>query len=124
MARIAGVNLPNDKRIQIALTYVYGIGRPLSKVILEKARVDMNIRAKDLTLDQENVIRREVEAAMVEGDLRRKQQLDVKRLQDTGSYRGFRHKRRLPVRGQRTKTNARTKRGKRFTVANKKMETK
>ena len=124
MARIAGVNLPNDKRIQIALTYVYGIGRPLSKVILEKARVDMNIRAKDLTLDQENAIRREVESAMVEGDLRRKQQLDVKRLQDTGSYRGFRHKRRLPVRGQRTKTNARTKRGKRFTVANKKMETK
>jgi small subunit ribosomal protein S13 len=124
MARIAGVNLPNDKRIQIALTYVYGIGRPLSKVILERARVDMNIRAKDLTLDQENAVRREVEAVMVEGDLRRKQQLDVKRLQDTGSYRGFRHKRRLPVRGQRTKTNARTKRGKRFTVANKKMETK
>lgn len=124
MARIAGVNLPNDKRIQIALTYVYGIGRPMSKVILEKAKVDMNIRAKDLTLDQENAIRREVEAFMVEGDLRRKQQLDVKRLQDTGSYRGFRHKRRLPVRGQRTKTNARTKRGKRFTVANKKMETK
>ena len=124
MARISGVNLPNDKRIEIALTYVFGIGRPLSKTILDKAGVDLNIRAKDLTLDQENLIRREVEAHMVEGDLRRKQQLDIKRLQDVGSYRGYRHKRRLPVRGQRTKTNARTKRGKRFTVANKKMETK
>lgn len=124
MARIAGVNLPNEKRIAIALTYVYGIGRPLAQRILQKVGVDHNIRTKDLTLDQENVIRKEVEAFLVEGDLRRKTQLDVKRLQDVGSYRGYRHKRRLPVRGQRTKTNARTKRGKRFTVANKKIEAK
>lgn len=124
MARIAGINLPNEKRIEIALTYVYGIGRPLSKSLLQRAGVDESIRVKDLTLDQENKIRKEVEAVMVEGDLRRKIQLDVKRLQDVGSYRGYRHKRRLPVRGQRTKTNARTKRGKRFTVANKKIEAK
>lgn len=124
MARIAGVNLPNEKRIAIALTYVYGIGRPLAQKILQKVGVDENLRTKNLTLDQENVIRKEVEAFLVEGDLRRKTQLDVKRLQDVGSYRGYRHKRRLPVRGQRTKTNARTKRGKRFTVANKKIEAK
>lgn len=124
MARIAGVNLPNEKRIAIALTYVYGIGRPLAHKILQKVGVDENLRTKNLTLDQENVIRKEVEAFLVEGDLRRKTQLDVKRLQDVGSYRGYRHKRRLPVRGQRTKTNARTKRGKRFTVANKKIEAK
>lgn len=124
MARIAGVNLPNEKRIAIALTYVYGIGRPLAQKILQKVGVDQNLRTKNLTLDQENVIRKEVEAFLVEGDLRRKTQLDVKRLQDVGSYRGYRHKRRLPVRGQRTKTNARTKRGKRFTVANKKIEAK
>lgn len=124
MARIAGVNLPNEKRIAIALTYVYGIGRPLADKILEKVGVDKNLRTKNLTLDQENVIRKEVEAFLVEGDLRRKTQLDIKRLQDVGSYRGYRHKRRLPVRGQRTKTNARTKRGKRFTVANKKIEAK
>ena len=124
MARIAGVNLPNEKRIAIALTYVYGIGRPLAHKILQKVGVDENLRTKNLTLDQENVIRKEVEAFLVEGDLRRKNQLDVKRLQDVGSYRGYRHKRRLPVRGQRTKTNARTKRGKRFTIANKKIEAK
>lgn len=124
MARIAGTTLPNDKRIAIALTYVYGIGRPLSKKILEKAKVDENIRTKDLSLEQENAIRKEVEAFVVEGDLRRRTQMDIKRLQDVGSYRGYRHKRRLPVRGQRTKTNARTKRGKRATIANKKVEAK
>ena len=124
MARIAGVNLPNDKRIVIALTYVYGVGRVLSTKILENAKIDPSIRVKDLTLDQENFIRKGVEVLMVEGDLRRKIQLDIKRLQDVGSYRGYRHKRRLPLRGQRTKTNARTKRGKRFTVANKKIESK
>jgi len=125
MARIAGVNLPNEKRIEIALTYVYGIGRTLSRQILHKAGVDPGIRAKDLSLDQENAIRKIVEGEhMVEGDLRRNTQLNVKRLQDIGSYRGFRHRRRLPVRGQRTKTNARTKRGKKMTVANKKIEAK
>lgn len=124
MARIAGVNLPNDKRILVALTYVYGVGRPMSARILEKAKVDPSIRAKDLSLDQENDIRKAMELMLVEGDLRRKIQLDIKRLQDVGSYRGYRHKRKLPVRGQRTKTNARTKRGKRYTVANKKIESK
>lgn len=124
MARIAGVNLPPEKRMEIALTYVYGIGRPLSKTILEKAGIDINLRAKDLTVDQENAIRKELEGHMVEGDLRRKRQIDVKRLQDIGSYRGYRHRRNLPVRGQRTRTNARTKRGKRVTVAGKKKETK
>jgi len=124
MARIAGVNLPNDKRIEISLTYVYGVGRSLSQELLEKAGVDKSIRTKDLTLDQENAIRKELEAYIVEGDLRRKSQLDVKRLQEIGSYRGYRHRRRLPARGQRTKTNARTKRGKKHTVANKKIEAK
>lgn len=124
MARIAGVNLPNDKQIEIALTYVYGIGRALSSEILKTAGVDSSIRAKDLSMDQENAIRKVLESYAVEGDLRRKRQLDVKRLQEIGSYRGYRHRRRLPVRGQRTKTNARTKRGKRHTVANKKIEAK
>jgi small subunit ribosomal protein S13 len=124
MARIAGVTLPHQKRIVIALTYIFGIGQPLSRRLLEKAGVDENIRTKELSMDQESSIRREVEALVVEGELRRKQQIDVKRLQDISSYRGYRHKRRLPVRGQRTKTNARTKRGRRMTIANKKMETK
>ncbi|MDP2691868.1 MAG: 30S ribosomal protein S13 [bacterium] len=124
MARISGVNLPNEKRIAIALTYVYGIGRPLSLEILIKAGIDPETKAKDLTVDQENAIRKELELNMVEGDLRRKRQLDIKRLQDIGSYRGFRHRKNLPARGQRTKTNARTKRGKRHTVANKKIESK
>lgn len=124
MARIAGVTLPHQKRIVIALTYIYGIGQPLSRTLLSRAGVNEGIRTKELTMDQESAIRREVEALMVEGELRRKQQIDVKRLQDISSYRGYRHKRRLPVRGQRTKTNARTKRGRRMTIANKKMETK
>ena len=124
MARIAGVTLPNDKRIAIALTYVYGIGKTTAAKILEKVGVDPNTRTKDLSPDQENDIRKEIEAFMVEGDLRRKVQLDIKRMQDIGSYKGYRHRRRLPVRGQRTKTNARTKRGKRHTVANKKIESK
>lgn len=124
MARIAGVNLPSEKRIEIALTYIFGIGRPLSNTMLKQLGINPNIRAKDLTPEQENLIRTEVERIMVEGDLRRKQQLDVKHLQDIGTFRGYRHKRRLPVRGQRTKTNARTKRGRRMTIANKKVETK
>ncbi len=124
MARIAGVTLPHDKRIEIALCYIYGVGRPLSNTILKKAGIDFNTRTKNLSAEQESAIRREVEMLMVEGDLRRKIQLDIKRLQDVNSYRGYRHKRRLPVRGQRTKTNARTKRGRRNTIANKKVETK
>ncbi len=124
MARIAGVNLPNEKQLWIALTYIYGIGRSLSKVILDEAKVDPFLKAKELTVDQENAIRKVLEGLMVEGDLRRKLQLDVKRLQEIGSYRGYRHRRRLPARGQRTKTNARTKRGAKRTVANKKIEGK
>lgn len=125
MARIAGVNIPGNKRIEIALTYVYGIGPKLSKDILKAANIDLDLRAKDLSPEQENSIRKLVEADyMVEGDLRRNVQLNIKRLQEIGSYRGFRHRRRLPVRGQRTKTNARTKRGKKLTVANKKVEAK
>jgi small subunit ribosomal protein S13 len=124
MARIAGVNLPNEKQLWIALTYIYGIGRSLSKGILDEAKVDPLMKAKELTVDQENAIRKVLEGLMVEGDLRRKLQLDVKRLQEIGSYRGYRHRRRLPARGQRTKTNARTRRGKKRTVANKKIEAK
>jgi small subunit ribosomal protein S13 len=124
MARIAGVNLPNEKQLWIALTYIYGIGRSLSKFILEESKVDPLMKSKDLTVDQENAIRKVLEGLMVEGDLRRKVQLDVKRLQEIGSYRGYRHRRRLPARGQRTKTNARTRRGKKRTVANKKIEAK
>lgn len=124
MARIAGVNLPNEKQLWVAMTYIYGIGPSLSKVILEQANVDPLMKAKDLSVDQENAIRKVLETIMVEGDLRRKHQLDIKRLQEIGSYRGYRHRRNLPVRGQRTKTNARTKRGKKRTVANKKIEGK
>ncbi|MBI5414784.1 30S ribosomal protein S13 [Candidatus Peregrinibacteria bacterium] len=119
MARIAGVNLPN-KRVQIALTYIYGIGRPLSQSILEKLKIPLDTRANDLSPEQENMIRQEVGKHMTEGDLRQKISLDLKRLQEIGSYRGYRHRRKLPVRGQRTKTNARTRKGKAIAIANKK----
>ncbi len=125
MARIAGVNLPREKRIEAALTAITGIGRSISHKILKAVNIDINIRVKDLTEDQENVLRAEVAKYKVEGDLRREIQLNIKRLQDIGSYRGMRHKKRLPVRGQRTKTNARTKRGKRVTMGSgKRKETK
>ena len=124
MARIAGVLIPNDKRIVIALTYVYGIGKVTSQKILSEVNIDENVRTKDLTLDQESAVRKAVESYLVEGDLRRKTQLDIKRMQDVGSYRGYRHRLRLPVRGQNTKNNNRTKRGKKMTVANKKKEGK
>lgn len=120
MARIAGVDIPRNKRVVISLTYIYGIGLPTSKEILSKVGVDENIRVKDLTDDQVNDIRREVEQIKVEGDLRREVNLNIKRLMEIGSYRGIRHRRGLPVRGQRTKTNARTRKGPRRTVANKK----
>ena len=115
MARIAGVNLPNEKRMEIALTYIYGIAVSTSRRLLKEAGIDAGTKAKELTSDQEARLRGLVEKMMVEGDLRRKIQLDVKRLQDIGSYRGYRHKRKLPCRGQRTRTNARTRRGKRKT---------
>ncbi|AUO81463.1 30S ribosomal protein S13 [Streptococcus agalactiae] len=103
MARIAGVDIPNDKRVVISLTYVYGIGLSTSKKILAAAGISEDIRVKDLTPDQEDAIRREVDAIKVEGDLRREVNLNIKRLMEIGSYRGIRHRRGLPVRGQNTK---------------------
>ena len=120
MARIAGVDIPNDKRVVVSLTYVYGIGLATSKKILAAAGISEDVRVKDLTSDQEDAIRREVDAIKVEGDLRREVNLNIKRLMEIGSYRGLRHRKGLPVRGQRTRTNARTRKGPRRTVANKK----
>jgi len=121
MARIAGVDLPKDKRIEIGLTYVYGIGRTSALKILEKSGVDPSKKVKDLT-DEEEVRIREVidHEYIVEGDRRRIAALDIKRLSEIGSYRGLRHRRGLPVRGQRSKTNARTRKGPKRTIANKK----
>ena len=118
MARIAGVDIPKDKRIEVALTYLYGIGPMLSKKILEQTDVNPDTRVKDLTDDEINRIREVIDKGYkVEGDLRKEINLNIKRLIEIGSYRGLRHRRGLPVRGQRTKTNARTKRGPRKTVA-------
>lgn len=118
MARITGVDLPKDKRIEIALTYIFGIGRSLSQKILEKADVDSDIKVKDLDDVQINSIRHVIDGEYkVEGDLKRDVQMNIKRLIDIGSYRGYRHKRGLPVRGQRTKTNARTRKGPRRSAA-------
>jgi small subunit ribosomal protein S13 len=124
MARIANVNLPKDKRIEVGLTAIYGIGRKLSRTILTGLKINLDTKVKDLTDEEVGKIREAVVKVTTEGDLRRKISMDIKRLQDIGTYRGFRHRRRLPVRGQRTKTNARTKKGKRVTVANKKITTK
>ena len=118
MARIAGVDIPNDKRVVISLTYIYGIGRTSSKQILTKAEIDGDRRVKDLTESELTTLRRIVDADYkVEGDLRNQVNLNIKRLMEIGSYRGLRHRRRLPVRGQRTKTNARTMKGPKKTVA-------
>ena len=118
MARIAGVDIPKDKRIEVALTYLYGIGPMLSKKILEQTDVNPDTRVRDLTDDEINRIREVIDRGYkVEGDLRKEINLNIKRLIEIGSYRGLRHRRGLPVRGQRTKTNARTKRGPRKTVA-------
>ena len=111
MARIAGVDIPREKRVQISLTYIYGIGRTLSNKILEKLNINPDTRVKDLTDEQVNEIRKEITNYTVEGDLRREVALDIKRLKEIGCYRGLRHRRNLPVRGQRTKTNARTRKG-------------
>ena len=111
MARISGVDLPRDKRIEIGLTYIYGIGRARSKEILAKANVDPNTRVRDLTDEEQIRIRDVVDSYHVEGDLRREVSMNIKRLMDLGSYRGMRHKRGLPMRGQRTRTNARTRKG-------------
>ncbi|NLK75356.1 MAG: 30S ribosomal protein S13 [Clostridiales bacterium] len=121
MARISGVDLPRDKRIEIGLTYIYGIGRVSSKRILAQANVNPDTRVRDLTDDEVARIRDVIdEIQTVEGDLRREIALNIKRLQEIGCYRGIRHRKGLPVRGQKTKTNARTRKGPRRTVANKK----
>lgn len=120
MARIAGVNLPKEKRIEVALTYVFGIGRSLSTKILEKTGVDKDIKVKDLSEGDVDKLRQEISKHTTEGDLRRKTLMDIKRLQEINCLRGYRHRRGLPVRGQQTQTNARTRKGKRKTVANKK----
>lgn len=122
MARIAGVDLPGHKRIDIALTHIYGIGRKVSIDIVEKAGIEQNSKASDLDNDQVNTIRKVIDSGgyLVEGDLRREISLNIKRLVDLGNYRGLRHRRGLPVRGQKTKTNARTRKGPRKTIANKK----
>ena len=118
MARLAGVDLPNDKRIEIGLTYVYGIGNAKSKEILAKAKVDPDTRVKDLTEDEVGEIRKVIENEhMVEGDLRRENSMNIKRLMEIGCYRGIRHRKGLPVRGQKTKTNARTRKGPKKTVS-------
>ena len=120
MARIAGVDIPRDKRVVVSLTYIYGIGNTTEKNICKAAGVSEDTRVKDLTEAEETKIRSEVEKIKVEGDLRRETQLNIKRLMEIGSYRGMRHRKGLPVRGQRTKTNARTRKGPSKTVANKK----
>ena len=120
MARISGIDLPKEKRVEIGLTYIYGIGRTSSNQILAKAGVNPDTRVKDLTDDEVARIRDAMEGYVVEGDLRRNVALDIKRLIEIGCYRGIRHRKGLPVRGQRSKTNARTRKGPRKTQANKK----
>ncbi len=122
MARIAGVDLPREKRVEIGLTYIYGIGRTTSNKILEAAKIDPSTRVRDLTDEEVDTIRAAIEEldVMVEGDLRRDVAMNIKRLQEIGCYRGIRHRRGLPVRGQKTKTNARTRKGPKKTIANKK----
>jgi small subunit ribosomal protein S13 len=120
MARIAGVDLPPNKRIDIALRSIYGVGRLVSKKLVEAAKLDPLMKSGDLTPDQVNEIRKALDEYVVEGDLRREVALNIKRLVDLGCYRGSRHRRGLPVRGQRSKTNARTRKGPRKTVAGKK----
>ena len=124
MARIAGVDIPKQKRGAIALTYIYGIGNSRSKEILEKAGVDEDIKVSDWNDDQIGKIREAVSDYTIEGELRSETQLNIKRLMDIGCYRGIRHRSGLPLRGQRTKNNSRTRKGKRKTVANKKKATK
>ena len=122
MARLAGVDLPREKRVEIGLTYIYGIGLPSSQKILKVAGVNPDTRVKDLTDDEVGKIRKAMEDYKVEGDLRREVALNIKRLTEIGCYRGIRHRRGLPVRGQRTKTNARTRKGPRKVVSRSKKE--
>ena len=120
MARIAGIDLPKDKRIEIGLTYIYGIGRKSAKDILAQTGVNPDTRVKDLSDADEQKLRDAIDSYTVEGDLRRNNALDIKRLIEIGCYRGTRHRKGLPVRGQRSKTNARTRKGPKKTIANKK----
>ncbi len=121
MARISGIDLPNAKRVEIGLTYIYGVGRKISNDILSKTKIDKNVRVRDLNDDQVNKIRTIIEKEyQVEGDLRREVSLNIKRLMDLGNYRGLRHRKHMPVRGQRTKTNARTRKGPRRLAVSKK----
>ena len=121
MARISGIDLPRDKRIEVALTYVYGIGPSRAAEVLAKTGINPDTRVKDLTDDQEAQLREAIEHSyLIEGDLRRETAMNIKRLSEIGCYRGLRHRRGLPVRGQRTKTNARTRKGPKKTIANKK----
>ena len=123
MARIAGVDLPNEKKIEAGLTYIYGIGWTTSREILEKTGIDPSTRVKDLTEEEAGKIRKVIESDyMVEGDLRRETSMNIKRLMEIGCYRGIRHRRGLPVRGQKTKTNARTRKGPKKTVGRKKKD--
>ena len=124
MARIKGVDIPNDKHICISLTYIYGIGRSLAKQILSEVKIDPTTKTKDLSQDDLVKIRDEINKHLTEGDLRREVNMNIKNLMEIGCYRGLRHKRGLPVRGQRTKTNARTRKGPAKTIANKKMATR
>ena len=124
MARIAGVDIPNEKRSVVSLTYIYGIGNTTAKKICDAAGVSVDIRTKNLTDEQLTALRSEVAKYRTEGDLRREVALNIKRLTEIGCYRGIRHKKGLPVRGQRTRTNARTRKGKRKTIANKKEATR
>ena len=124
MARIAGVDIPNDKRVVVSLTYIYGIGRTVASNILKNVNISEDKRVKDLTEDELTAIRNEVDQIKVEGDLRREVSLNIKRLTEIGSYRGLRHRKGLPCRGQRTKTNARTCKGPKKTIANKKVASK
>ena len=121
MARISGIDLPNAKRVEIGLTYIYGVGRKISNDILSKTKIHKNVRVRDLNDDQVNKIRTIIEKEyQVEGDLRREESLNIKRLMDLGNYRGLRHRKHMPVRGQRTKTNARTRKGPRRLAVSKK----
>ncbi len=125
MARIAGVDLPREKRVEIGLTYIYGIGRSKSNEILEATNISKDIRVKDLTEEQVAAIRSYIDKNLkIEGELKSEVALNIKRLNEIGCYRGIRHRKGLPVRGQRTQTNARTRKGPRKTVANKKVATK
>jgi small subunit ribosomal protein S13 len=120
MARIAGVDLPRAKRIEVALTYIYGIGRSSARKVLKDAQVDSNIKTDDISEDDIGKLRRVIDAFKVEGDLRREVAINIKRFVDLGAYRGLRHRKGLPVRGQRTHTNARTRKGPRKAIAGKK----